>query len=141
MSRVKTATTMIPPTNPAAEATPAPWWAGAPLGLTAGYLFMLLAGVVVLRLPGATVRGNEFSFERAVFTAVNAATLTGFQQAVAVDDYGPSGRACVVALTAGGTLFVLLVGGIALARALRLAYTDGQVIRATLFATAFLVAG
>src|SRR2546425_121016 len=117
-----------------------PWWAGAPLGLTAGYLFMLLAGVVVLRLPGATTRGNEFSFERAVFTAVNAATLTGFQQPVALDEYGPSGRACVLALMVGGTLFALLVGGIALNRAVRLPYTDGQVIRATLITVAFAIA-
>src|SRR5678815_160229 len=96
------------------DAPPVPWWSGAPLILTGAYFFMILAGVVVLRLPGARVRGNEFSFEHAVFTSINAATLTGFQQAVAIDEYGPSGQACVIALTLGGTLFALLLGGIAL---------------------------
>src|SRR5438067_10680301 len=82
-----------------------------PLAMAGAYLLMVMVGVVVLRLPGATVRGNEMSFERAVFTAVNAGTLTGFQQAVALDDYAPRGQACVMTLMCGGVLFTLLIGG------------------------------
>jgi trk system potassium uptake protein TrkH len=110
------------------------------LGLGGAYVLMLLIGVAVFRLPGATIRGNEMSFERAVFTVVNAATLTGFQQAVPVGEYGPTGKACVVTLTVLGTLFSLLIGGLALARATRMPYTDGQILRATLF-TYLLVIG
>src|SRR6184192_693564 len=122
----------IPPTGPRSLSVP--------IGLTGAYLFMLLVGVVVLRLPGATVRGNEMSFERAVFTAVNASTLTGFQQAVALDDYAPRGQACVMTLMCGGILFTLLIGGIGLTRAIRLPYSDAQVIRSTFITFVFLIA-
>ena len=122
----------IPPTGPRSLSVP--------IGLTGAYLFMLLVGVMVLRLPGATIRGNEMSFERAVFTSINAATLTGFQQAVALDDYTPRGQACVMALMCGGMLFVLVLGGMGLTRAVRLPYSDGQVIRATLVTSVFLIA-
>lgn len=106
-------------------------------GLTVGYLILLAAGFVWLRLPGATVAGNEMNVQRAVFTAVNAGTLTGFQQAVPLDDYGASGKACVLTLTVGGMLFSFLVGGLALVRIAKLPYTDGQVISATLFTVVF----
>jgi trk system potassium uptake protein TrkH len=109
------------------------------LWLAGAYFVLLLIGVAVFRLPGATIRGNEISFERAVFTVINAATLTGFQQAVPLDDFGPTGKACVLGLTIAGTLFTLLVGGLALVRATRMPYTDAQVIRATLFTYVFLV--
>lgn len=109
------------------------------LWLCGAYLLMLLIGVAVFQLPGSTIRGNELSFERAVFTVANAATLTGFQQHIAVDDFGPTGRACIIILTVAGTLFTLLVGGLGVARATRMPYTDGQVIRVTLFTWVFLV--
>src|SRR5947199_3108939 len=99
------------------------------MALIAAYLLMLISGAIVLRMPGATVRGNEMSFQRAAFTAVNAGTLTGFQQPVALDEYGASGQACVLTLTVGGTLFTLIVGGIALNRLLRMRYRDVQIIR------------
>jgi trk system potassium uptake protein TrkH len=105
---------------------PCYWLAGA-------FWLMLLAGFVVLRLPGATIRGNEMSVERAVFTVINAASLTGFQQAVALDEYGASGQICVMALTVGGTLFALIAGGILVARAIRLPYTSNQIVLATLW--------
>jgi trk system potassium uptake protein TrkH len=123
----------------AAVAGVAPWLR-LPLILAAAYVFMILAGILALRLPGARVRGNEFSFEGATFTSINAATLTGFQQAVAIDEYGGTGQACIIVLTAGGTIFSLLVGGILLARLLRLNISDARVIAVTLFATAFAVA-
>jgi trk system potassium uptake protein TrkH len=110
------------------------------MGLIAAYLIMLLSGAIVLRMPGATVRVNEMGFPRAVFTAVNAGTLTGFQQPVGLDEYGPSGAACVLTLMVGGTLFTLIVGGLALNRLLRLPHTDGQIIRGTVFTYIFLVA-
>jgi trk system potassium uptake protein TrkH len=123
-----------------ARAVAVPSWMRLPLILSGVYVFMILAGILVLRLPGARVRGNEFSFEAATFTAVNAATLSGFQQAVAIDEYGGSGQACIIVLTAGGTLFALLVGAILLNRLLRLPFSDARIVGVTLFATAFAVA-
>jgi trk system potassium uptake protein TrkH len=98
-----------------------------------GYLLLIALGVLVFLLPGATVRGNAFSFERSVFTVVNAITLTGFQQSVPLDDYGPTGIGCVLTLTIIGTLFSLIIGGIGVARLLRLPYDDMKVTVATLY--------
>src|SRR4051812_42627794 len=67
--------------------------------LTFAYGILIALGVIVFRLPGATIAGNEMSFERSVFTVVNAATLTGFQQAVPLDEYGVSGQICAIVLT------------------------------------------
>ncbi|HYO09262.1 MAG TPA: hypothetical protein VER17_09840 [Tepidisphaeraceae bacterium] len=105
--------------------------------VAAAWTALLLLGMVALWLPGATIRGNELSIERAVFTAVNAATLTGFQQAVPLDQLGALGQAVVLALVVVGTLSTLLIGGLALNRAIRLPYTDLQIVRATLFTYVF----
>src|SRR4051812_36376450 len=77
------------------------------LWLGGAYLLLLLVGAIVLRLPGATIAGNEMSVYRAVFTSINAGTLTGFQQSVALDEYGALGQWCVLALMTLGTLFTL----------------------------------
>src|SRR5688572_19951476 len=116
-------------------------WSGPRIAraLTIAYALLVLLGAVTLKLPGATIRGNEMSIERAVFTAVNAATLTGFQQAVPIDEYGVSGQVCIIILTVGGTLLTLIIGGIALNRALRLEYSDAQIVWGTLFTFVFCV--
>ena len=116
-------------------------WDGSRLARWLGWSYALLiaAGVLVFQLPGAMVRGNEMSFERSVFTVVNAATLTGFQQAVPIDDYGASGKACVITLTVAGTLLTLIIGGMALNRALRLGHSDAQIVWATCFTFVFCV--
>jgi trk system potassium uptake protein TrkH len=102
-------------------------------GLFIAYGLLIVLGVVVFLLPGATIKGNAFSFERSVFTVVNAITLTGFQQSVPLDDYGSTGVACVLTLTIVGSLFAMIVGGIGVARLLRLPYSDGKIITATLY--------
>src|ERR671913_607814 len=102
-------------------------------GLGIAYGMLIVLGVIVFMLPGATIRGNEFSIERSVFTVVNAITLTGFQQSVPLDDYGPTGVACVLTLTIIGSLFALIVGGIGVARLLALPYSDGRILAATLY--------
>ena len=111
------------------------------LWLALAYALLIVLGVIVFRLPGATIAGNEMSFERSVFTVVNAATLTGFQQAVALDEYGASGQICVIGLTVAGTLFSLMIGGIALNQALKLQNSDMQIVWATLFTFVFSVLG
>jgi trk system potassium uptake protein TrkH len=102
-------------------------------GLGIAYLMLIVLGVIVFLLPGATIKGNAFSVQRSVFTVVNAITLTGFQQSVPLDDYGPTGVACVLTLTIVGTLFALIVGGIGVSRLLRLPYDDLRIIVATLY--------
>src|SRR5205814_1612089 len=104
------------------------WWLGS------AYAMLVLIGFIAFRLPGATVRGNEMSVERSVFTVINAATLTGFQQSVPIDDYGWLGRVSVFALTVGGTMLTLTIGGLALVRVVRLPIPDARVINGTLVA-------
>src|SRR4051794_18227007 len=96
-------------------------WTGPRIArtLAVAYALLMIAGVIVFRLPGAMVAGNEMSFERSVFTVVNAATLTGFQQAVPLEEYGASGQICVIVLTVAGTIFSLIIGGLAISKALR----------------------
>ena len=57
------------------------------LGIAYALMILLGAAVFAFRVPGTTVAGNELSFERSVLTAVNAATLTGFQQARQIDGF------------------------------------------------------
>src|SRR5207249_4244652 len=81
---------------------------------------------------GTLVLGNEMSKERAAFVVANAGTLTGFQLNLAVDQYHWQGHWMMLALTVGGTLFSLIVGGIAVARIVRLPYSDLQIILAAI---------
>ena len=74
---------------------------------------------------------------RAAFLAVNASTLTGFQSTVGLEDLeeeGTLGPATVLVLIVGGALFSLIGGGIAAVRVLRMPYSDGQVVWASLAA-------
>jgi trk system potassium uptake protein TrkH len=95
------------------------------------FTFTVLA-VAALHVPGIGTAGQELSFRRTVFTAVNATTLTGFQQDVGSSLMGADVLRLV--LTLGSTLFVLIVGGMAVVRIARMEYTDGQVVRAALVA-------
>src|SRR5687767_7839026 len=106
-----------------------------------------MGAAAAFHLPGVAVRGQEMSLRRTVFAAVNATTLTGFQQ-----DVGSSLVAADVlrlVLTLGGTLFALTAGGIAVVRVARMSYTNGQVawaatvatVAATVGGAAFLVDG
>ena len=107
-------------------------------GFFLGYLVLISAGFAALCLPGTMVHGNELNIDRAVFTAINAATLTGFQLNVGTGQFNPAspvGPAAILLLTLGGAVFSLAVGGLAVVRILRLPYTDGQVISAATTAT------
>ena len=114
-------------------------WSDARLACWLGgaYAALILLGFICLRLPGATIRGNELSFERSIFTAINAATLTGFQQAVALDLYGRLGQATVMTLMIGGSVLSLLIGGLGLARLLKLPYDAKAIASGTFFTYVF----
>ena len=75
--------------------------------------------------------GNELSYARSVFLPVNAATLTGFQQTVGINDFNPAshvGPAAILTLVVGGTLFSLVAGGLCATRILRLGYDGVRVV-------------
>ena len=103
--------------------------------LTGAYLALILAGFLVFKFAPVTATGHEISGVRALFMSVNAATLTGFQGTVGLEDLdeqGILGPATVLVLTVGGALFGMIGGGLAAVRALRLPYTAGQVVAAAL---------
>jgi trk system potassium uptake protein TrkH len=94
------------------------------------YVTLIVLAILLFRLRGTMPQGQELSYERAVLTAVNSATLTGFPQKTPPERFKPFGQFLVLLLTVGGTLFSLIVGGLAVRRILRLPYSDRQVIRA-----------
>lgn len=107
--------------------------------LFCGYLVLMAFSFAVLRMPGVMPHGNELNADRAIFTVVNAATLSGFQLNVAfgqLDSSHPLGALVVLLLTLAGALFSLITGGLAAVRVLRLPFSDRQVVNASLLSTA-----
>jgi Trk-type K+ transport system membrane component len=100
------------------------------------YVFLIVAGYFVLRSGVVAAKGNEITVDRALFAAVNAATLTGFQSTIGFEQYRDAGVAAMLLLTFAGTLFSFIVGALAVTRIARLPYTDWQVLRASVFFTA-----
>jgi trk system potassium uptake protein TrkH len=98
------------------------------------YIFLILVGFFALRAPGVMPAGNELNPDRAVFTSVNAATLTGFQLSIHPTEFFTPGKLIVLALTVTGTVFTLVVGGLAVKRILRLAWPDRRIYVAVLAA-------
>ena len=87
---------------------------GALPWLVPAYLLLILVGAAVFKFGPVMARGHEMSTARAVFTAVNAATLTGFPSTVGLEDFdeeGILGPSAVLALMVGGALFSMIAGG------------------------------
>jgi trk system potassium uptake protein TrkH len=103
------------------------------------YIFVILAGFFALRAPGIMPAGNELNPDRAVFTSVNAATLTGFQLSMHPSVFSVGGKVILLFLTCVGTLFTLVVGGMAAKRILRLPWSDGRIVGAACVAQAFVL--
>ena len=103
------------------------------------YILMLAAGFCVLRLPASTTRGNEMTVDRAVFSTINAATLSGFHQARDVENYKLPGQITILLLTIGGSLFALTAGGIALVRIMRLPYSNEQILTISIIIELFVL--
>lgn len=103
--------------------------------LVPAYVALILAGAIVFKFGPVMARGHEMSTARAVFTAVNAATLTGFQSTVGLEDFdeeGAVGPVAVLVLMVAGAMFSMVGGGMAVVRILRLPYSDAQVVAAAL---------
>jgi trk system potassium uptake protein TrkH len=94
---------------------------------------VMLLGFIMFTREGTLPQGEMMSWTRALFTVVNTATLTGFQTtSMAVDAYNWPGQWMILLLTITGTLFALIVGGIAVARIAKLPYSDFQISMAAL---------
>jgi trk system potassium uptake protein TrkH len=107
--------------------------------LVIAFLIFTTLAIGAFHLPRVGERGHELSFRRSVFAAVNATTLTGFQQ-----DVGstlPGADVLRLILTIGGTLFTLTAGGILVSRAARMGYSGGQVAAAAAVTTLVATVG
>lgn len=100
------------------------------------YLLLVLIGFIVFRHPATMVRGNEMSVDRAMFTSINAVTLTGFQQTLALNEYRWQGKIAALLLTIGGTLTTLIASGMAVTRVARLGWSDRTIVIAACAAQA-----
>ena len=105
----------------------------------AAYGILIVGGYLLLRSEVATVRGNELGPDRALFAAVNAVTLTGFQQSLGIAEYRPAGQMIILALTIGGSLVSLIVGGRLVSLILRLPYRSGQIATAAILLHAIAI--
>jgi trk/ktr system potassium uptake protein len=105
----------------------------------AAWIALTLLACAVIRLPGIVPHGNETTWDRAVFTSVSAATLSGFQQTMGVGEMavaGWGGPLILLGLTLAGTFVSLFVGGLAAARILRTGHDARQIAASALTAQA-----
>ena len=130
--------------NPPAAAPAATSIAPLPLGggmgrdlsnwLFPAFLLMILLGVVVIWKFGSAA-GNPNPV-RAMFIAMNAATLSGFSADPGVGGLNELGQWTALLLIVGGSLFAMIVGGLAVIRIVRLPFTDRDLIFAAFVAEA-----
>jgi trk system potassium uptake protein TrkH len=99
--------------------------------LLAAWIALMAWSYVSLRHHGVMVDGQELAPTRALFLSVNAGTLTGFQQAIGINEFNPEnsqGAATVLVVMVVGSLFAMIVGTMAVVRMLRLDYSIWQII-------------
>ncbi len=105
-------------------------------------VYLLLIPLATLTLNVGRTTGNTITQDRLHFQAVNALTLTGFQAITSVDTYPPVPKLTIFILTAAGAIFAMALGGMAVARIIRLPYSDKQVVLgAVLVFFAFTILG
>ncbi len=110
--------------------------------LLLAYILLIWFGYGQLRAPDTMMSGEELSYDRSTFLAINAATLTGFSQAVGVNEFRPDssrGPVTVLVLIVGGTLFTTIVGSMAVVRILRLPYSIRKIVVAAVVSALFAV--
>lgn len=88
------------------------------------YVMLITAGYFVFRSETTMVKGNALSGDRALFAAVNVATLTGLQVSVGPDQFLHGGRVAVFVITALAALLSMIIGASAVVRIVRLPYSD-----------------
>jgi hypothetical protein len=111
-----------------------------PLMMLAAFAGLLLVGNGVLYFPGVFASGYQIPLDRAFFSAVNATTGGGFEQAWgSVASFGRIGLIAVSVMTFGGAWLTLSLSALALVRVLRLNHSDEKLMIAT--AVAIVAAG
>lgn len=90
--------------------------------------WMVCAYLLILPVAEMVLRASvDMTRDRSRFAIVSAITLTGFNSSIAVSNYPLGGRIVVFTLTIAGMLFSMILGGMAVARILRLPYSDAQI--------------
>ena len=92
------------------------------------FLAMVLLGFFCIWKYGSAA-GNPNPV-RSLFIAMNSATLSGFDESPGVGGLNDFGQCTALLLIVGGSLFTMIVGGLAVIRIVRLPFTDGELIRA-----------
>ena len=109
---------VVEPIRPASELL-------GPNVLVPAFCALIVLGYLLYQKSGfATLVGNELSQPQSIFTAVNAATLTGFQQARNPDNYTNAGKSLTLMLMLGGIVFSFIGGGVAVIRIARMRFSD-----------------
>jgi trk system potassium uptake protein len=126
-SATQTAAPSTKPLSPTPVLAIRPAGVLSPSVLIPVYVLLIVIGYVVFHSGAATIKGNDQSPQKSLFAAVNAVTLTGFQQSTNVADYTPIGKWVAFALTIGGILFSFLAAAPAVVRIARLPYSDWRV--------------
>jgi Trk-type K+ transport system membrane component len=125
-------TDRLPTLDDARPASLASW-------LLPAWLVSMLLGAVLLSAVGSDA-GNELTADRALFTAANAVTLTGFAGA-RLEDLNVIGQLIVLVQTLFGAFTALAVGGSLLSRAIGSPCRDRTVIAGTLGLLAIALVG
>lgn len=90
------------------------------------FLGLILLGVFIIwKYGSAAGRPNPV---RAMFIAMNAATLSGFNESPGAGGLNDLGQATALLLVICGSLFSMIVGGLAVIRIVRMKFTDRQLI-------------
>jgi trk system potassium uptake protein TrkH len=90
------------------------------------YLLMIIAGFLAIWKYGSPA-GNPNGV-RALFLAMNSATLSGFTEGSGVGGLNHFGQWIAFLLVIGGSLFTMIVGGLAVIRIVRLPFSDADLI-------------
>ncbi|MDP9173303.1 MAG: hypothetical protein M3O30_05495 [Planctomycetota bacterium] len=100
------------------------------------YLAVILVGFLLIHIFGMTTPNGV----RALFTAINAATLTGFRQNPGLSSFNALGQWIVLVLVIAGSLFSMIVGGMAVTRVTGMRFSDRRIAIAAAVAIATALA-
>jgi trk system potassium uptake protein TrkH len=107
-----------------------PEWLGPGLLIPLFTLIVVIGYLLFARNPRdkMTIPGNPLKIEQALFTSVNAASLTGFQQSRNPIEYQIGGKIVILLLMLAGIEFSFLASGLAVVRIVRMRFTDYTVL-------------
>jgi len=94
------------------------------------YLIVIFIGYLLMHSSLSMNHGNEMGAGQALFTSINAATLTGFPQSYDLNQFQPVGQSTVFALMLCGSMLTMIIGALAAVRVLKLPYGDWRIVKA-----------